>query len=269
MYAARRSGLKREMFGYVDGGYARILARFREDLESRGVRILCGHAVSDVRDQGDSVDVGLADGRTLTFDQVVMTVSCPRIEEMCPQLTDGERDRLRKVVYQGIACASVVLRRPLAGFYITNITESWVPFTAVIEMTALVDRKHIGGHALVYLPRYLTQDDPFWTLPAEEIRERFLGALERMYPAFSRDDVVAFEVSRVRDMVALTTLDYSASARPEIETSLPNVHIVNSAQIVNSTLNVNETVAVANEGAVRLRAKLVPRTGAVPAMENR
>ena len=31
MYAARRSGLKREMFGYVEGGYSRVLARFRED----------------------------------------------------------------------------------------------------------------------------------------------------------------------------------------------------------------------------------------------
>jgi len=269
LYAARRSGLKREMFGYAEGGYARILARFRDELEARGVRLRCGHPVTNVHDHGHAVDVGVAGGETLTFDQVVMTVSCPRIEAMCPQLSDGERARLGKVVYQGIACASMVLRRPLADFYITNITEPWVPFTAVIEMTALVDRRNFGGNALVYLPRYLVQDDPFWTLPADEIRERFLAALERMYPGFSRADVVAFEVSRVRDMLALTTLDYSASARPEIGTSLPNVHIVNSAQIVNGTLNVNETVAVANEGAARLRSKLVARAGSMTAMENR
>ena len=32
MYAARNSGLKREMFGYVRGGYARVLERFGEHL---------------------------------------------------------------------------------------------------------------------------------------------------------------------------------------------------------------------------------------------
>ena len=267
MYAARRSGLKREMFGYVEGGYSRVLARFREELEARGVEIVCGRPVTGVEDDGEEVDVHLVGGETLTFDQVVMTVSCPRIQSICPQLTDDERTRLGKVVYQGIACASMLTRRPLAHFYITNITESWVPFTAVIEMTALVNRRTFGGNSLVYLPRYLTQDDAFWASPAEEIRERFLSALERMYPDFRRTDVLAFDVSKVRDMMAVTTLNYSADARPGILTSLPNVFIVNSAQIANGTLNVNETVAVANEGALQLRTRLRSRAGSTTAMD--
>jgi protoporphyrinogen oxidase len=268
MYAARRSGLKREMFGYVEGGYARIIARFREELEARGVEIVCGRPVTSVHDNGEEVDVHLVGGQTLTFDQVVMTVSCPRIQGICPQLTEDERARLGKVVYQGIACASMLTRRPLADYYITNITESWVPFTAVIEMTALVNRRNFGGNSLVYLPRYLTQDDAFWALPVEEIRERFLSALERMYPHFKRDDVLAFDVSKVRDMMAVTTLNYSTDARPGIATSLPNVFIVNSAQIANGTLNVNETVAVANAGALQLRTRLRARMGSTTAMEN-
>ena len=64
-----------------------------------------------------------------------------------------------------------------------------------------------------------------------------------------REDVVAFEVSRVREMLALTTLDYSTKARPTLRTSLPNVFVANSAQIVNGTLNVNETVGLANAAA--------------------
>jgi protoporphyrinogen oxidase len=267
MYAARRSGLKREMFGYVEGGYARILERFRAELEERGVEVRCGHPVTAVHDNGQEVDVQVAGGETLTFDQVVMTVSCPRIQSVCPQLTVAERARLDKVVYQGIACASLLLKKPLADYYITNITEPWVPFTAVIEMTALVNRKHFGGNALVYLPRYLTQDDPFWTLPPEEIRERFLSALARMYPAFSRDDVLSFQISKVRDMMAVTTLDYSAQARPAVVTSMPNVFIVNSAQIANGTLNVNETVAVANEGAALLRPRIQEKVNSMTAME--
>jgi protoporphyrinogen oxidase len=268
LYAARRSGLKREMFGYVEGGYARILARFREELEARGVRVLCRQPVASVHDDGQEVEVRVGDGGSHTFDLVVMTVSCPRILDIAPQLTEAERARLGNVVYQGIACASMLLRKPLADCYITNITEPWVPFTAVIEMTALVDRRTFGGNALVYLPRYLTQDDSFWTLPSDDIRERFLSALDRMYPDFDRGDVLAFQVSRVRDMLALTTLDYSARARPAVETSLPNLFIVNSAQIVNGTLNVNETVAVANDGAAQLRPRIMAKASATMALEH-
>ena len=123
------------------------------------------------------------------------------------------------MVYQGIVCASLLMKRPLAGYYVTNITDDWVPFTAVIEMTALVDRARFGGNSLVYLPRYLAQDDPEWARSDDEVREEFLAALERMYPGFRRDDVLAFHVSRVRYVLAVSTLDYStrgAASRPHV-----------------------------------------------------
>jgi hypothetical protein len=129
-------------------------------------------------------------------------------------------------------------------------------------MTALVDRDRFGGQTLVYLPRYLTQDDAFWQASDAEVRSTFLAALGRMYPDLRPEDVTAFQVARVREMLALTTLDYSRSACPPIETSMPNVFIVNSAQIVNGTLNVNETVALANDGARRLEPML--RVSAAP-----
>jgi hypothetical protein len=66
-------------------------------------------------------------------------------------------------------------------------------------------------------------------------------------------------------MLALTTLNYSDEARPPMRTSLPNVYIVNSAQIVNGTLNVNETIGLANASARELQPLLTsarPRAAA-------
>ena len=59
MYAARRSGLKREMFGYVEGGYHTILQVFRSRLDQLGVRTLCGHAVTGIQDRMNWVEVSL------------------------------------------------------------------------------------------------------------------------------------------------------------------------------------------------------------------
>lgn len=246
MYAARRSGLKREMFGYVEGGYDTVLRSFRERLDAYGVEMLCGRPVTAVRDTSEGAEVTLSDGAVRSFDTAILTVPCSRIPALCPQLSEAERARLASVVYQGIVCASLLLRKPLAPFYVTNITDAWVPFTAVIEMTTLVDASRFGGAALVYLPRYLPRDDPFWQRSDAEIEAEFVGALERMYPDFRRDDVLAFHVARVKEVLAVSTLNYSTTALPPLRTSLENVFVVNTAQMANGTLNVNETIGLAN-----------------------
>ena len=255
--------MKREMFGYVEGGYATILRRFEAHLESLGVESRYGCRVTEIWNGQDGADVHLASGEVCRFDRVIATIPCARIADLCPQLSEAERARLRGVTYQGIACAALLLKKPLADYYITNITESWVPFTAVIETTALVDRKHFGGKSLVYLPRYLTQEDPFWQKSDAEIEREFVAALERMYPHFRADDVITFQVSRVREMLAVSTLHYSDTLLPSTRTSLENVFVVNSAQIANGTLNVNETLGLAAAKAAELRPYL--RTAAAVA----
>jgi protoporphyrinogen oxidase len=136
---------------------------------------------------------------------------------------------------------------------VTNITDAWVPFTAVIEMTALVPPAELGGRHLVYLPKYVPADDPALEWPNEQIQERFLAALERMYPQFDRGDVLAFRASRVRHVLAIATLNYSAHV-PRMATSIPGLFVVNSAQILNGTLNVNETIQLAERSLEALVA---------------
>jgi protoporphyrinogen oxidase len=258
LYAARRSGLRREMFGYVPGGYARILERFGARLGEEGVRILLSQPVRRVERAPDGrLVVETVAGLRESFDQVALTLPAGLAAQACPALTADERERLLGVRYQGIVCASLLTRAPLAGFYVTNVTEPWVPFTGVIEMSALVDREQFGGHCLVYLPKYLDPDDPAFELSDEQIRSGFLAALARMFPSFRRDDVLVFKVSRVRRVFALPTLHYS-SRLPPMTTSIPGLHIVNSAHILNGTLNVNETVGLAERAAARLRALAAP-----------
>jgi len=257
MYAARRSGLKKEVFGYVRGGYARVLARFAEVLSEAGVTIQTDAAVESVAQQSDSVRVTLSNGHAEEFDRVVLTAPTHVVSKLVPQLTPGEHARLNAVKYQGIVCASVLLTKPLERFYVTNITESWVPFTAVIEMSALVDRAEFGGHSLIYLPKYVAPDDAIFDESDESIRARFVAALARMYPHFDPADVIDFRVSRVRSVFALATLNYSATV-PPMATSLPGVYVVNSAQIVNGTLNVNETLGQAAAAAKALAEARVP-----------
>jgi protoporphyrinogen oxidase len=250
MYRARQTGLKKEMFGYLPGGYARVLDAYARALSRVGVRIVCSTGVERVSPKLDgSVHVDLTDGTSAVFDKVVLTVSSAAVAKLCSEMLPTERTQHAEIEYLGIICASVLLTKPLSPYYVTNITDGGTPFTAVIEMTALADPAEFGGRHLIYLPRYASADDPVWQQSDEQIRELFLASLCRMYPQFSADDVMAFRVSRMRQVMALPTLNYSERI-PPIKTSLQNVFVVNSAQIVKGTLNVNEVIDVA-ETAIR------------------
>ncbi len=298
MYAARNSGLKKEMFGYVRGGYARVLERFGEVLLENGVEIRLNSRVSSIEKlSSGKVAVQVASTRRKSdvkprmmaqktkyarvataaavapgfsagflsepepktngivrfprersgdlFDKVIVTAPSNVAAKMLPQLTPRERKDLDNIRYQGIVCASVLLKCPLSDHYVTNITDD-APFTGVIEMTALVDKKEFGHNSLVYLPKYVAPDDELFDKSDDEIRALFLAGLVRMYPKLKLKDVLAFQVSRVRQVFPIPTLNYSRDL-PRTKTSIDGVYVVNSSHIVNGTLNVNETVALAEK----------------------
>lgn len=282
MYAARKSGMKKEMFGYVRGGYARVLENFGKALKDRGVDVRLNSHVGKVEELADgsilvsdtasqssresSRKVEMAGAGRISspveqfvsghdaasgnkgkaenvFDTVILTCPSDAAAEAVTQLTGTEKELLKNIRYQGIVCASVLMKNSLSPYYVTNIIDE-SPFTGIIEMSALVDKKELGGNALIYLPKYVAPEDELFDRTDDEIEEGFLGALEKMYPSFSKDDVLAFKVSRVRKVFPMPVLNYSDKL-PSMKTSVKGVFIVNSAHILNGTLNVNETVQLA------------------------
>lgn len=252
MYSARQTGARTEMFGYAPGGYARILKAFELLLRRSGVDIRVGQPVRSIRKTCDGelrLEFGHAGSED--FSRVAVTAAAPLAADLSLSLQDDEKSRLRGIKYQGLICASLLLKNPLSRFYITNIADARVPFTAVIEMSALVHPGQFGGRALVYLPKYLSSTSSDFALPDSQIREGFVEGLERMYPAFRRADVECFQISRVKYLLPVPTINYSASV-PPFFTSVPGLYIVNSAQILDGTLNVNETVRLAERAAQRI-----------------
>lgn len=283
MYSARKSGLKKEMFGYVSGGYARVLQRFEKTLREKGVEILLDSRVEKIEKLRDGKIEVKVSGKNLTaknaksakvaqsalavaavgslgdlressapsavisapfeFDKVIVTAPSNTAAKMIPQLDTNEKEKLAGIKYQGIVCASVLMKHSLSNFYVTNVTDE-TPFTGIIEMSALVNKKEFGGNALVYLPKYVAPDDGLFEKTDAQIEEIFLTGLEKMYPHFERGDVLEFKISRVRQVFPIPVINYSEKL-PEIRTSMDGVFIVNSAHIVNGTLNVNETVQLA------------------------
>jgi protoporphyrinogen oxidase len=246
MYAARKSGLKKEMFGYVEGGYHRILDALTTKLSSLGVEMVTNHPVTDIQGNGQGITAVGKDGAAMNFDNTIVTLPSRIVPRICRGIQPEDVQKHENITYLGVICVSLLLKKSISPYYVTNITENWVPFTGVIEMSALVDKKHFNGNALVYLPKYLLPNDPMFEKSDEEIMETFVDSICRMYPFISKEDVLHGGVARARNVFALSTLGYSGQL-PSVETNIPGLYILNSAQITNGTLNVNETVQLAEK----------------------
>ena len=246
MYKARRTGLKKEMFGYVRGGYRTVIERLTERLEELGVEIKTSCPTSSVQRHASGNFTVASDVGSEEYDRVIITTPNSVVHRICPQLSADETAKLQATEYLGICCASMLLKNPISHYYVTNITDTWVPMTAVIELTNIVDISETNGRSLVYLPKYVPADHEMFERTDEEIQEDFIAALEKMYPKFSRDDIEAFRISRTRSVMAIPTLNYSESL-PPMKTSVPGMYLVNSAYILKGNLNVNETITIAED----------------------
>jgi len=150
LLVARLKGGDGDRFGWVEGGYATVLGAYADRLTTLGVQIRTATTATALTRDGDrwSVTVAGRDGgpeEQLTADDVVLATPGPVARALAAGaaasgagVDPGVLDRLDQVPYLGCVCVSVVLRRPVTGGYLTYVTDD-TPYTAVVEMTNLVD----------------------------------------------------------------------------------------------------------------------------------
>ncbi len=243
---ARKNGLDAEKFGYVPGGYARIVSTLVDHLRADGVNVQASADIQSVA----SGRVTLTDGTVIEADNVVVTTSSHAAARLVPGLTNHERELLHSIRYQGVIDVSVVLPKPLCPYYLTYLLDETI-LTGVVDMSSLVDPDELGGHGLVYLPRYAAPDDPMFEWTDDHIIEEFTKALAAAYPSFDPQQIIAAKVARVREVFSVPTLGYSDRVLP-FSTSVDGVWIANGSQIVNGTLNVDESVQLAERAVSEL-----------------
>ncbi len=247
MFGARTNTKGAERFGYVPGGYSRILEVLRAKLEASGIEIRCSTPIERIGSRGSGVTLTV-NGTGEAFGHAVLTVPIPMVAALVPDLPTAERASFNAIPYAGVVCASLLLDKPISPYYITNITDHWVPFSAVIEFSNVTGTEPFGGKSLVYLPKYVAPDDGLFRSDDEAIRNSFISALIRMNPGFDPAGVSAFRVSRVRNVFPFPIAS-APYVPPPFATALAGVTLATAAQIDDATLNVDRSIALANAAA--------------------
>lgn len=234
--STRKGADQKEMAGHLIGGYITLIEAMAERIRAEGGVVHLSSPVQEivVRD-GELKGVRTPNG-TLEFDAVVATLQTPLFLRLAPGLSAGYRDQLGRTQYLGIVCPLLVLDRPLTGYWTLNITDDRIPFTGVIETTSYIDPKYVGGHHLVYLPKYTLPNSPWFKMSDDEVRETWLKYLEQMFPDFRRESVKHMFVHRERLVEPIHPLN-GVDQIPSVQTPVKHLYLANTGQIYPELTN--------------------------------
>lgn len=242
MSGARRKG-SQEVCGALEGGYQTLCDRLAERIVAAGGTVSTGTPVEAVTPgQAPSVTVG---GRTVPYRMVVMTVLPPvarRLVAGGEGLLAGTPDR-----YLGVVCVLLKTRRSLSPYYTINIADPEICLTGVIETTRVLDPDGRRDHALVYLPKYVDGTSPLLDAPEDEVLDRFVADLRRIFPDFDPDaDIIASRVMRARLAEPVHPIGAGGGVPGTFDPAAPGIAFASTAQIFPTVVSGQATIGLAD-----------------------
>jgi protoporphyrinogen oxidase len=247
LYGTRQGKDKKEKMGHVKGGYRSVLTAAEGLLRDRGVAIRTNEAVTALRSaERASIEV-ITSRNKYFFDKVLFTMDCPAILDIVsPAIGNAYWEAMKQVSYLGICCVLLVLDRSLSPYYVINLLDKSLPFTGIIEATNVVPSSQVAGRHLVYLPKWAPSDDPIWSFSDEEVMNKFIGNLKRVFPALQETHILHRALFRERFVQPLQEL--GAFERTLAHTTpVPNVYVANTSMLTNTTLNNNAAISLARK----------------------
>jgi protoporphyrinogen oxidase len=221
----------REDLGYVEGGSHTVLSALGRDLERRGHTVRLNAPVEQIVIQGGRVRGVRVGGETLPADVVVSTITTKHFRKLTEDGLEGPYvDALAQIPTIGIFCLFLRLSRAVTPYFWVNTNDPRVPFAGMIEYTNLNPLPELGGDHILYVPQYLSADDPRYQQSDEEVLRRYGDALALIHPAFDPSWIRFSAVFRDRYAQPICLTDYKETT-PSFATPVEGLYLTDSCQL--------------------------------------
>jgi protoporphyrinogen oxidase len=256
MMGTREGVQSKEMMCYLENGYYTLIEGLARLCEARGVQFHLNAPIEEITiEDGRAAGVRVG-GELRRYDAVVSTLASPVLNGLLPGAPADFRALLAKQEYLGVLCPLLVLKNQLMPYYVLNITDESIPFTAAVETTNLIDPKYVKGHHLVYLPKYLAPDNEMATWPDDKVKEVWLKHFKRMFPNYDENNIEAFIVQKARYVEPIRPMN-TLHEIPPIKTPVENLYMGNTVMIYPDLGNGEAVTRFASKMADELLQTLV------------
>ncbi len=234
--STRGGAAQKEEAGYLVGGYITLLKAMAAAIEAAGGRIRLSWPIQEIVLKEGAV-AGVRDKEGVKpYDAVLSTMQTPLLSRLLPNAPAPFKQKLEQQRYLGVLCPLLVLDRPLTPYWTLYLTDESVPFTGIVETTNYIAPQDVGGHHLLYLPKYSDSESVWFAKSDDEIRTIWLDELKRMFPQFDESWVRYLVVNRARYVEPLHGLGAYASI-PQAETPVRGLYLATTAQIYPALTN--------------------------------
>jgi protoporphyrinogen oxidase len=184
-------------------------------------------------------------------------MQAPVARRLIPEAPAAFLSRLESAEYLGIVCPLFVMTRPLTGLWTLNLADPGILFTGVIETTSYIDPSLVGGHHLVYVPKYVAAGSEWLTRADEDVTSHWIAHLERFVPGFDRAHVRDVLVHRERYVEPLHPVGRTETV-PPVETPVNGLFLATTAQIYPALTNGESVTRHASAVAARVVRAMPP-----------
>jgi len=237
MKSTREGASQKEMAGHLIGGYITLIKALTAKIKEFGGEVLLKTPVKEIVIKDGKVEgIRMVNNEIVKYDKVICTMQTPVFQRLIPSADRKYHEFLSKSDYLGIIAPLLVLDRPLTGCWTVNITDDRFPFTGVIETTAYIDPKYVGGYHLVYLPKYTAPGSEWQKKSDDEIKKIWIENLKAMFSDFDPASIKYFLVHRERYVEPLHGLN-ETDLVPEVKTPVGNLFLATTSQIYPALTN--------------------------------
>ena len=231
MMGTRQGVTSKEMMCYLENGYYTLIEALATRCKDQGVTIHLNTAIQKiVLENGRAIGIQIEGGQFVKHDLIISTLPSPLLGDLIPDTPQAFRDQLMQQKYLGVLCPLFILKKSLIPYYVLNITDETIPFTAVVETTNLIDPVHVKGHHLIYLPKYLAPGNEMATWPDEKVKTEWLYYLKNMFPDFDEVWITDVIVQRARYVEPIRPMG-TLHQIPTIKTPIPGMYMGNTVMI--------------------------------------
>jgi len=245
-----------EDLAYYRGGFAPFVATIADAITSAAGQIHTSRQAEGlIVEQGCVKAVQTADG-PIDADAVIATPALPIIADLVePYVSSEYLAGLKRIKYLANVCLVLELSESLSDIYWLNVNDPDFPFVGLIEHTNFQSVDNYGGRHIVYLSKYLSQNDEFYRMNNEQIFRFAAKALKRLFPEFQESHVQSYYTFKADYAQPVVVCNYSRLIPPE-ETPIKGLYIETMAQIYPQDRGTNYAVAKGRDIGRKVAQKL-------------
>jgi len=241
--SSRGKNISRERLGYMEGSFAVLINKLADSIKEYNGSIKLSEPVCRLKQAPSGRwEVSTSEGR-YEYDRVLFTAAPPLLSDICPDLPEDYKTKLKNIKHKANICLILELNKPLSPYYWITVSQKDIPFVLIIEHTNLVDAENYGSN-VVYLSRYTDADDSLYNKPDEEIIRLFTEGLKKVFPDFREEYIKGARLNRARYAQPVITTNYRDKI-PGIETPKSGLYLASMAQIHPEDRGLNYSVRLA------------------------